>query len=673
MPEKKVKERLDTLRREINFHDYRYYVLDDPVIADSEYDRLFRELQEIEEQYPDLVTPDSPTQRVGGEPLAEFETVRHLFPMYSLDNMFDPEELETFQKKIRRFLHFDDDISYVAEPKLDGLAVELVYEQGALVLGLTRGDGVVGENITSQLKTVQTIPLRLLDEKSNPVPERLIVRGEVYLPREGFLSLNRKRMENGEPLFANPRNAAAGSLRQLDPSVTAKRPLAFFVYGAAEPQILPCGGQWELLRTLGGFGFRVNPLITRCDSLDEVRKQYDALQEERHNLDYEIDGMVIKVDSFDLQNRLGTTTRAPRWAVAWKFPGTQVVTKIAGVVFQVGRTGAVTPVADLEPVVIDGVTVRRATLHNRDEIERKDLRIGDRVMVQRAGDVIPEVVKAVVDARTGEEEKVVFPVDCPECGHELVRPPGEAVTRCVNPNCPAQRLQSLIYFAGKSGMDIDGLGRKNVEQLVREDIVRDIPDLFRLRSEDLENLDGWGKKSAENVVGSIESAKKTTLSKFIRALGIRFVGEVNAALLARHFEYIDQLMSASVADLMEIEGIGEQAATSLVDYFVDPGTRDMIREVLAAGVRIEPEAGVGKELDDRVFLFTGSLSSMSRNEAKQRVKTLGGQVVSSVSGRVTDLVAGEKAGSKLRKAQEQGIRVLNEEQFLALVDAREEA
>ena len=672
MDEQQAGRRLAELRREINFHDHRYYVLDAPVISDGEYDRLFRELLELEEQFPGLITPDSPSQRVGGEPLSQFETVKHLFPMYSLDNIFHSDELAAFQKKICRFLQFEGDIVYVAEPKLDGLAVELIYDNGSLATGLTRGDGIVGENITSQLRTVQTIPLRLLESTQMQIPERLIVRGEVYLPRDGFLRLNQQRLKDGEPLFANPRNAAAGSLRQLDSSVTARRPLAFFVYGAAEPDSFACSGQWELLKLLGDFGFRINPYVRQCSTLEEVQNWYEKLQEIRHTLEYEIDGMVIKVDSFDLQDRLGTTNRAPRWAAAWKFPATQVTTMIKEVEFQVGRTGAVTPVANLEPVVIDGVTVRRATLHNRDEIERKDLRIGDQVLVQRAGDVIPEVIKAVSEARTGQEKKVLFPENCPECGHRLVRPEDEAVTRCVNPHCPAQRLQSLIYFAGKNGMDIEGLGKKNVEQLVEKNLITDLPDIFLLRPDELAELEGWGQKSAINVINSIEKAKKTTLSKFMRALGIRYIGEVNAGLLARHYENIDRIIFAKIAELLDIEGIGEQAAKSLVEYFSDSTVRDMIRKMLESGVEIRQENEGDKLLEGHVFLFTGSLSSMSRNEAKQRIKSLGGQVASTVSRRVTDLVAGEKAGSKLKRASEAGIRILDEKQFVRLIGGESE-
>ncbi len=673
MDEHKASERLAELRREIHYHDHRYYVLDDPIITDAEYDRLYRELVELEEQFPQFVTEDSPSRRVGGAPLSSFEEVAHPFPMYSLDNAFDLEEFRAFDQKVRRYLKMNGDIVYIAEPKLDGLAVELIYEQGILALGLTRGNGIVGENITRQLQTVQTIPLKLQPGGGTGFPERLVVRGEVYLPTRGFELLNRQRLEDGETLFANPRNAAAGSLRQLDPRITAKRPLAFFVYGVGDPSSLACGTQQDLLGYLQSAGFRVNPHVRSCSSLEEVEECYLDLVRIRHDLEYEIDGMVVKVDSFELQNRLGTTTRAPRWAVAWKFPATQVSTRIEGVEFQVGRTGAVTPVALLEPVNVNGVTVRRATLHNQDEIERKGLRIGDKVLVQRAGDVIPEVIKPVVEARSGSETPIVFPVTCPECEHVLVRPENEAVTRCPNPHCPAQRLQSLIYFAGRDGMDIEGLGRKNMEQLVREGLVRDIPDIFRLTEDQLSVLDGWGQKSAENTVKAIAAARHTSLARLVRALGIRYIGEVNAAILASHYEELETLMEASVDDLLELEGIGRQAASSLVDYFHDPSVQAMIREMLDAGVEITAEQKKEELLAGRIFLFTGTLESMSRNEAKQRVKALGGQVASAVSKRVTDLVAGEKAGSKLKKAGELGIRVLHEQEFSRLIGHEEVA
>ena len=662
--EQQARERLSELRKEIAYHNHRYYVLDDPVIADADYDRLFRELLVLEEQYPQLVTADSPSRRVGGAPLAAFEEVAHPIPMYSLDNVFSEAELREFEQKVRRFLQWSGEIVYIAEPKLDGLAVELIYDEGVLVQGSTRGDGEIGENITLQLRTVQSIPLRLAGD---PASTRLIVRGEVFLPRDGFTRLNQQRLVQGEPLFANPRNAAAGSLRQLDPRITAQRPLDFFVYGVGDPAAVPCAGQGALLEYLAGLGFKVNPQLKRCDTLEEVVRQYQHLLSIRHQLAYEIDGMVVKVDAFALQNRLGTTTRAPRWAVAWKFPATQVTTRITGVEFQVGRTGAVTPVALLEPVNVDGVVVKRATLHNQDEIERKDLRLGDLVLIQRAGDVIPEVIKAVTEARTGEELPVRFPRTCPECGHPLHRPEGEAVTRCINPHCPAQRLRSLIYFAGGDGLDIEGLGRKNMEQLVRAGLVTDLPDIFRLRAEDLAGLDGWGEKSADNAVQAIRAAGRTTLARFIRALGIRHVGEVNAGLLAHHFGGLDRIMGTTADDLLLVEGIGQQAASSLVEYFGDPRVREMLDRLFAAGLEIVPEVTSGRHLDGRVFLFTGTLAALSRNEAKQRVKAMGGQVVSALSSRVTDLVAGDKPGSKLKKAEEMGIRVLGEEDFVWLL------
>jgi len=658
--------RLQELREQLAYHAHRYYVLDDPIIADGEYDRMFRELLEIEEQFPELVTHDSPSLRVGGQPLDRFAEAEHAYPMLSLDNVFDTGELAGFEDKLHRYLQSDEPLTYSTEPKLDGLAVELVYEKGVFVQGATRGDGLVGENITAQLQTVQAIPLHLMTGEQ-PVPDQLVVRGEVFLPRKGFAELNRLRAEQEEPLFANPRNAAAGSLRQLDPKVTAARPLSFFVYAAADSSIVPCRNLEELFAWLGRIGFRVNPLIRFCHSLTEVQEQYEYLQQVRHGLEYEIDGMVVKVSDFGLQQRLGNTTRAPRWAVAWKFPAIQATTVMTAVDFQVGRTGAVTPVAILEPVNVDGAVVRRASLHNRDEIERKGLRIGDTVLIQRAGDVIPEVVKPVVEKRSGSEQPIVFPDSCPVCGHPLDRPAGEVITRCVNPHCPAQRLQSLIYFAGKSGLDIEGLGRRNIEQLVEAGLVGDIPDIFRLHREDLAKLDGWGEKSADNALNSIAGTKHTSLSRLLGAIGIRYVGEVTAELLARHFKSLDGLLAASKEDLLEVEGIGEQAAASLIDYFSDSSTRAMLAQLLELGLIIQPPDTGSNPLDGEVFLFTGSLKGMSRNEAKQLVKEMGGQVVSGISKRVTRLVAGENGGSKLKKAADMAIPILKEQEFMQLV------
>lgn len=660
-------DRLETLREQIRLHAHRYYVLDDPVISDGEYDELFRQLLELEARYPELVTADSPSHRVGGAVLAAFALVRHATPMLSLDNIFSADECTAFAERVQRFLRLEEPVRYITEPKLDGLAVELVYRDGALEVGATRGDGQTGENITAQLKTVSSIPLRLDSLARVGWPGELHVRGEVFLSKRGFLLLNRQRQEEGEPLFANPRNAAAGSLRQLDPRITARRPLAFFVYGVGNGAPLPASGQRELLDGFGRLGLPLNPLVRVCSSLAEVEQRYQELMALRHDLDYDIDGMVVKVDDFALQQRLGATARAPRWAVAWKFPAVQATTVIETVEFQVGRTGAVTPVAILAPVVIAGAVVRRATLHNRDEISRKDLRVGDTVLVQRAGDVIPEIVKAIVAGRDGSERPIVFPEQCPECGQGLQRLPAEAVTRCVNRQCPARQLQRLIYFAGKNGFDLEGLGEKKVEQLVREGLVAEIPDFFRLDGERLAGLDGWGVQSAQNVLTMIEQRRTVPLAKLICALGIRHVGEVTAGLLATHFTGLPELLEANRDKFLAVEGIGEQTAVSLEAYFADPEVHDLIDRLQQAGLTFESPTRETLPLAGRVFLFTGTLVGLSRDEAKHVVKSLGGQVASSISQRVTDVVVGAKAGGKKKKAMELGLGLLSESAFLALI------
>ena len=660
-------ERLEGLREQIRLHAHRYYVLDDPIISDGEYDELFRQLLAIEARHPELVTADSPSHRVGGPPLAGFAPVRHATPMLSLDNIFAATEFAAFAERVQRFLRLDEPVRYVTEPKLDGLAVELVYRDGLLEVGATRGDGQSGENITAQLKTVPSIPLRLDPQAAAGWPAELHVRGEVFLSKKGFLLLNRQRQEEGEPLFANPRNAAAGSLRQLDPRITARRPLAFFVYGVGNTEALAASGQRELLDGLGRLGLPLNPLVRVCGSLAEVEQRYQELMALRHELDYDIDGMVVKVDEFVLQQRLGATARAPRWAIAWKFPAVQATTVIETVEFQVGRTGAVTPVALLEPVEIAGAVVRRATLHNQDEISRKDLRIGDTVLVQRAGDVIPEIVKAIPARRNGSERPIVFPEQCPECAQRLQRQTEAAVTRCVNRQCPAQQLQRLIYFAGKSGLDLEGLGEKKVEQLVREGLVREIPDFFRLNGERLAALDGWGEQSARNVLAMLAQRRTVPLARLLCALGIRHVGEVTAGLLALHFADLPALLAADRDKFLAVEGIGEQTAASLESYFADPEVRDLIDRLLEAGLTIEPAIRATLPLTGRVFLFTGTLAGLSRDEAKQMVKNLGGQVASSISQRVTDVVVGAKAGSKKNKAEEMGLSLLSESAFLALI------
>ncbi len=661
-----ARQRIRELRDILREHAHRYYVLDDPAISDGEYDRLFRELLDLEEQFPELVTEDSPTRRVGGATLDKFLQVEHRSPMLSLENAFSEEDLFAFEERLLRFLNRTDPPPYVAEPKLDGLAVEIVYQDGLMAQGATRGDGVTGEDITSQLRTISSIPLRL----RGSVEGLLEVRGEVFMSKEGFKRLNEEQAQAGKPIFANPRNAAAGSLRQLDPGITASRPLRFFAYGVSDPPATGCSGQFDLLRRLKELGVPTNDLTRKCATIQDVLVCFKDLSDKRHDLGYEIDGMVVKVDPFDIQDRLGSKARAPRWAIAWKFPATQATTKLLAVEFQVGRTGAVTPVAILAPVNVGGVTVGRATLHNRDELERKDLRLGDTVLIQRAGDVIPEVIKPISDNRDGTEKPIAMPTNCPACGHLLDRPEGEAVTRCFNPLCPAQRIRALIHFTSKAGLDIEGLGKKIMDQLFDLGIIKEIPDIFMLTSEKLTHLEGWGEKSAQNVIAAINAKKNPPLSRFLAALGIRFVGEVTASLLEERFATIDCLLSASSEDLMEIDGIGNQAASSIVDYFSDPATQDMLTRMKELGVT---PAVAGKRTQDLplsglTFLFTGTLTTLSRDEAKMLVKAGGGQIATTVSNKLTHLVTGEKPGSKLKKAQDLGKTIISEEEFLKLLN-----
>lgn len=659
-----ARQRLEKLRPQLNRHAHRYYALDDPEISDGEYDCLFQELLTIEGQYPDLITPDSPSQRVGASPLAQFQQVTHRLPMLSLENAFNAADMAFFEERLLRFLKSSSPLTYVAEPKLDGLAVELVYQDGLLVVGSTRGDGVVGEDITSNLKTIPSIPLRL--QASRP-PALLEVRGEVFLPIQGFDALNAQRQAKGEAPFANPRNAAAGSLRQLDPQVAASRPLDFFCYGVADPSQTPCLGQAELLAYLQSLGFKVNPHIKSCSTIAAVATAFDSLASVRQDLPYDTDGMVVKVDSFTLQGRLGNKARSPRWAIAWKFEATQVTTRLREIEFAVGRTGAVTPVAVLDPVHVGGVIVSRATLHNEGEINRKDLRQGDLVVVQRAGDVIPEIVRAIAEQRTGAERPIVMPANCPSCGYELVRTPGEAIARCPNSRCPAQRVRALRHYVGKAGLDIDGMGEKAVEQLYDQGLVLDIPDLYVLTVEALTKLEGWAEKSAEKAVTAIRASLRTDLARFVAALGIRFVGEVTAQLLANRFGSLEALRAARLEDLLDIEGVGEQSANSLIQYFADPRVDDMVNRLREYGLSLHVEAQEHAALAGTVFVFTGSLATFSRDEAKSRVKALGAQVVSSVGKKVTHVVCGEGSGSKQKKAEELGLRIVEEGEFLRIL------
>ena len=662
-----VVSRVNQLREEINYHNYRYYVLDDPVVSDAEFDRLLQELTRLEEQYPGLVTPDSPTQRVGAKPLEKFETVRHRQPMLSLENAFSEAEARDFDDRLKRFLRATQEFHYVMEPKVDGCAIELVYEQGRFSVGSTRGDGIRGENVTQNLKTIHTIPLMVLTA-AEPAPELLEVRGEVYMDLREFEKLNQERLARGEPAFANPRNAAAGSLRQLDPGITAARPLKIFCYGVGEVKGRSFATHWEALQTLKKWGFRVNDLIERGVGMEAAIDYHRRLEHQRHGLSYEIDGMVIKVDSLALQERLGTKARSPRWALAYKFAATQETTRVLNIVVNVGRTGAVTPMALMEPVEVGGVTVSRATLHNEDEVARKDVRVGDTVLVQRAGDVIPEVVKVIPERRPPDAQPFKMPSHCPVCGTKLVRPPGEKVTRCPNPDCFGALVRSIFHFAGKGAMDIDGLGEKIIAQLVTVGLVRDVADLYRLTEDDLIPLERFAEKSAQNIVAAIQGSKRPPFWRLLNALGIRYVGEATAQVLAQHFQSLEALMAASQEELLAVEGVGEQVAGSIREYFDNPRNREILRKLKEGGVQeLPPEAPAAGPLAGKTFVFTGGLERFSREEAKALVTARGGKVSSSVSAQTDYVVVGAEPGSKYARARELGVTTLTEAAFEELV------
>ncbi len=671
MTREEAQKRIEELREEIHYHNYRYYILDDPVISDAEYDALMRELQRLEEQFPDLITPDSPTQRVGAPPAEEFATVPHTVPMLSLDNAMDEAEMRDFDDRVRKGLGLGADakVEYVCEPKMDGAAVELVYENGRLVQGSTRGDGYTGEDITNNLRTIRTIPLRLVTRKV-PAPQRLEVRGEVFMNIEDFERLNKEREMRGEPLFANPRNAAAGSLRQLDPSITAQRPLDIFCYGLGQVIGHVFETHWQILQTLHDWGLKVNQLSEVCRGVDEVIAYHQRMAERRDELPYEIDGVVIKVNRLDQQAILGEKTRSPRWAIAYKFEARQEVTQILDIVAQVGRTGAITPVAVMQPVEVGGVTVSRATLHNQDEIDRKDVRIGDWVVVQRAGDVIPEVVKVIKERRTGKEKPYRLPDRCPVCGGKVVRPPGEAVARCVNAACPAQVKERIRHFASKLAMDIDGLGDKLVNQLVDTGLVRDVADLYILKKEDLEQLERMGAKSAQNLIDAIDKSRQAKLDRFLYALGIRHVGEHMARVLAQRFGSLDRLMKATEEELLSVEGIGPEVAESVASFFAEKQNVDLIKRLIKNGVQVESLEEMPRDgkLKGKTFVFTGALSSMSRHEAEQLVEQLGGRAASSVSRNTDFVVVGENPGSKADRARALGVPMITEEEFLRMVE-----
>ncbi len=660
-----IRKRVEALREEIEYHNYRYYVLDQPEISDAQYDRMMWELEKLEEEYPELRSPNSPTQRVGAPPLEAFEIVRHTLPMLSLANAFDEEEAREFDKRVKKFLGTNADIDYVVEPKLDGLAVELVYERGHLIVGSTRGDGINGENITQNLRTIKTIPLQL-NRREIPVPERLEVRGEVIMQVHKFEELNRRRQAAGEPPFANPRNAAAGSVRQLDPKVTRERPLEIYCYGIGEVRGRVFHTQFEILQTLPKWGLRTNPHIRRCRRMDEVLDYYHEMNEKREKLPYEIDGIVIKVDRLDLQARLGEISKSPRWALAFKFAAKQETTKILNIIVQVGRTGALTPVAIMEPVKVGGVEVSRATLHNQDEIDRLDVRIGDTVIIQRAGDVIPEVVQVVTSKRKGTEKKFRMPSHCPVCGAAVVKE--EVIHRCIGLDCPAQLKGRIKHFASKRAMDIDGLGVKLIDQLVERDLVKDVADLYYLKKEDLIALERMADKSAQNIIDAIEKSKTKPLAKFLFALGILHVGETTAEELANHFPRLDDFFRLTEEDLMTVEGIGPEVSASVVRFFRDQKNRESIERLKKAGIRlIEPKPKEKGRLAGKTFVFTGTLKSFGRDEARTVVESLGGTTASSVSKRVDYVVVGEDPGSKLEKARDLGIKLLTEEEFKKMI------
>lgn len=658
----KIRIRAEELRKEINHHNYLYHVLDRPQITDAQFDALMKELLELEQTYPELVTPDSPTQRVGGKPREGFNTVTHRVPMLSLGNAFEEQELRDFDRRVKSALP-GEKVDYVAELKIDGLAVSLFYENGLFVQGATRGDGETGEEITANLKTIPSIPLRLKDDVT------LEVRGEVYMPKSAFAELNKAREEAGKPLFANPRNAAAGSLRQLDPAVTASRHLSIFVYGVGYAGTGNFKTHYQLLDFLIEQGFRVNPHFQLCAGIQEVISYCQIWKEKRFDLQYTIDGMVIKVNSFNQQSRLGATLKSPRWAIAFKFPPEEAVTKVTDIILRVGRTGVLTPTAILEPVRIAGTTVSKATLHNEDFIAEKDIRIGDHVVIHKAGDIIPEVVKVEKDKRTGNEKPFQMPAECPVCGAAAIRQEGEAATRCTGAACPAQVREGLIHFASRGAMDITGLGPAIINQLVDAGLVKDVADLYRLRKEDLLKLERMGEKSTQNLLEAIDNSRHNPLYRLIFGLGIRHVGERAAKLLADKFGSMEELMAASEGEIMAIPEIGPTIAKSVTTFFAQEQNRELVRKLKRAGVNMQlrKDKKSGLHLEGKTFVLTGTLQGYTRTEAKEKIESLGGKVTSSVSKKTDYVVAGENPGSKYEKARKLGITILDEAEFNTLL------
>ena len=664
-----IKKEIEFLRREIERHNYLYYVKNQPEISDEEYDALMDRLRELEEKYPQFYDPNSPTQRVGAPPAKEFATVRHTVPLLSLDKVTSYEEFKEFQNRIWRFLGKKVEIDYTATPKLDGLSIAVRYEHGRFVRGATRGDGFEGEDVTANVRTIKSIPMYLMSEEAAKLPV-LEIRGEVIFHKDDFERLNEELAQKGEKTFANARNAAAGSLRQLDSNITAQRPLKAYFYEIVYVEGREFETHWEKLKFMEAAGLPLVPYARYCKNDEEVREYYENILRERENLPFEIDGVVIKVNRIEYQRILGQVSHHPRWAVAWKFPSQEAISTLRDVIWSVGRTGAVTPVAILEPVFIAGATISRATLHNEDEIERLGVMIGDKVVVRRAGDVIPEVVKPLVELRTGKEKPIVPPTHCPVCGAKLSKPPGEVIRRCPNRFCPAQIAESIKHFVSRKAFDIEGIGDKQVETLLREGLIEDAADLFTLQPERLEKLERWGPVLAAKIVRNIQNAKRISLPKFIFALGIPGVGEHLANVLAKHFKSLDALRNATFEELIQIPEIGPNTAQSIVDFFADEHNRRFLEKLFSVGVEVEEireEEEAEKPLSGKTFVFTGALSSMTRDEASELVESLGGRVSSSVSRKTDYVVVGENPGSKYDKAKKLGVTTITEEEFLKLV------
>ncbi|WP_175614986.1 NAD-dependent DNA ligase LigA [Piscibacillus halophilus] len=665
MNREEAAKKIEELRDELHQYNYEYHVLDDPSVPDHIYDKKLHELMDLEEQFPELLTSDSPSQRVGGQPLDKFEKVDHEVPMLSLGNAFGEDDLRDFDRRIReRVSHY----RYVCELKIDGLAVSLRYEDGKFIRGATRGDGKTGEDITNNLKTINSIPLKIQEE------ETIEVRGEAYMPKRSFLALNEAREAEGQEVFANPRNAAAGSLRQLDPKIAAKRNLDIFIYSVGQWEAGSIESHSKRLEYLKKLGFKTNPETRTFESIEDVIRYTEEWTLKRSELDYEIDGIVIKVDSIDQQEELGFTAKSPRWAIAYKFPAEEAITKLHGIELSVGRTGAITPTAILEPVQVAGTTVSRASLHNEDLIIEKDIRIGDTVVIKKAGDIIPEVVRVVEEERSGDEQVFRMPENCPVCGSKIEKVDDEVAYRCLNPNCEAQLKEGLIHFVSRNAMNIDGLGEKVIEQLFDNDLIHTIADLYKLNREDLIQLDRMGEKSVSNLLSAIEASKENSLERLLFGLGIRYVGSKAADTLASHFKTMDQLMKATSEELVSVPEIGSKMAESIATYFDKPQVKELIEDLKTLGLNMEYLGSTVEVSSDSIFynktvVLTGKLEQLSRGEAKERIEALGGKVTGSVSKKTDLLVAGEEAGSKLDKAKKLEVEVWNEQQLMDALDA----